>query len=80
MTDDALALWQCASVSCMSDEETDEESGNKVFRTLPWRNEVFNDLIARIDEALGVKRIYSDRKSERSHKGVNEALLSPELL
>ena len=63
----------------MSDEETDEESGNKVFRTLPWRNEVFNDLIKRIDETLGIKRIDSDKKSERSLKDVNEALLSPGL-
>ena len=45
-TEDAMELWRYVNASCMSDEET----GKKVFRTVPWRSEQLDDLIPSIYE------------------------------
>lgn len=61
--DDDLEQWQRLNVWAMSDEEEDE-NGQKIFRSLPWRNELSTDLIRRCDTALGVVRRYGE-PSER---------------
>ena len=49
----------------MSDIETDEEyDGNKTLRRPKWRA-TFNNLIDRIDQSLGVRRMYSETPSSR---------------
>ena len=69
----------------MPDEETDEDerygTARTVFKTIPWRNDALNDLISRIDDALGTKRYYSDAPSTRIvEKKLNKDLINPEFL
>jgi len=73
-----LEMWEKANPFCMSDEETDEEDGytRKVFRRLPWRNVQFDELVERIDVALGIRRLYSRHPSERE---INYSKVPPEL-
>jgi len=61
-----LALWSFANVDAMSDEETDDERRRKVFKRPAWRSCQFNTLVERIDEALGLKRVYSEDPPNRT--------------
>ena len=43
----------------MSDDDSEtDESGEKMLRSIPWRNYKATDLIRRIDTELGIKRVY----------------------
>ncbi|XP_057302909.1 uncharacterized protein LOC130637355 [Hydractinia symbiolongicarpus] len=62
--DNDLDVWSKINVCAKSDEDEDEE-GNKIFRSLPWRTEEVSDLIRRCDMALEVIRKYGE-PSERA--------------
>ncbi|XP_066915211.1 uncharacterized protein [Clytia hemisphaerica] len=67
-----------ASPLVMSDIETDDEQdGHKTFRRPKWRATIFNNLIDRIDQSLGIRRLYSETPSSR-HVFVEK--LKPEIL
>ena len=60
-----LRVWKKLNRLAMSDVETDDEQGGEtVHRTLPWRDMESTDLIRRIDVALRKIRKYG-RPSER---------------
>ena len=58
MADSDKMKWGTLNAWAMSDEETESDSGDRVFRTLPWRSADVTDLIKRCDAALGVVRKY----------------------
>ena len=70
------SLWEKMTPYAMSDQETDEEHGGKTFRTIIWRTDEANDLIQRLDTALGVRRLYSGR----SDREVDLKKVSPDIV
>ena len=66
-------LWDKMNPSTISDLESSDESQGVVARALPWRGQQYDDLVWRIDEALGVQRKYgelSERKPDYKCSGV----------
>lgn len=75
-------LWESVTVYCMFDEETDDDGGTrKSFKTVPWRSDKLQDIIERMDVALGVRRFYNGKSNRPvDFKKVPAHLVAPEFL